>query len=263
VASLLRIEMQPVGLKAEWPDLPLERVLVTFDFPDILNDGVECTPVGLGFVSGREPLPQTMGLLQTRLGSTSRSKKLGLDPPTSFRQPAGRELTWLESAPQSGGPSSRNGQESGSRDSLVKSPSRELWPPDAMVRIHYHLFVSDSRPSALRSIFGQLCPRCRSAQIFRSSIYWGFPKMHDFCPVCGLHFNREPGYFLGAMYISYGLGLAFIAVLGAGLWELTHWRLDKVAIWAVLMFLPIAPMLTFFSRVLWIYLDQKIDPESL
>ncbi|HWZ80939.1 MAG TPA: DUF983 domain-containing protein [Candidatus Sulfotelmatobacter sp.] len=87
--------------------------------------------------------------------------------------------------------------------------------------------------------------------------------MHDRCPACGLHFNREPGYFLGAMYVSYGLGLAVIFVLGAALWALTGWRLDQIAISAVLLFLPFAPMLTFLSRVLWIYLDQKIDPESL
>jgi uncharacterized protein (DUF983 family) len=127
---------------------------------------------------------------------------------------------------------------------------------------HYHVFLFSSRPSILRSIFRQLCPRCRSATIFRSSIYWGFPKMHDRCPACGLHFNREPGYFLGAMYVSYGLGLAVIFVFAAALWALTRWRLDKIAIGAVLLFLPFAPMLTFLSRVLWIYLDQKIDPEA-
>jgi hypothetical protein len=87
--------------------------------------------------------------------------------------------------------------------------------------------------------------------------------MYDRCPVCGLHFNREPGYFLGAMYISYGLALAFIFVLGSVLWAATHLRVDKVAIWAVALFLPFAPMLTFLSRVLWIYLDQTFDPEPL
>jgi hypothetical protein len=85
--------------------------------------------------------------------------------------------------------------------------------------------------------------------------------MHDRCPACGLLFNREPGYFLGAMYISYGLALVFIGALGAALWVLTHWRVDTIAICAILLFLPFAPMLTLLSRVLWIYLDQKIDPE--
>jgi len=85
--------------------------------------------------------------------------------------------------------------------------------------------------------------------------------MHDCCPACGLRFNREPGYFLGAMYISYSLGLAVIVALAAALWALTSWRLDKAVLWAVLLFLPLAPMLTFLARVLWIYLDQTFDPE--
>jgi hypothetical protein len=87
--------------------------------------------------------------------------------------------------------------------------------------------------------------------------------MHDCCARCGLRFNREPGYFLGAMYISYGLALAFIFIVGAALWGLADLRMDKAAIWASLLFLPFAPMLTVLSRVLWIYLDQEIDPERL
>jgi len=125
--------------------------------------------------------------------------------------------------------------------------------------IIYRLPVS--RPSTLTSILHQFCPRCRAATIFRSSIYWGFPKMHDRCPSCGLHFNREAGYFLGAMYISYGLGIAYIFAIGVILWALTDWSLKKVFIWAIVFFLPFTPMLTFLSRVLWIYFDQKIDPE--
>lgn len=86
--------------------------------------------------------------------------------------------------------------------------------------------------------------------------------MHDRCPSCGLRFNREPGYFLGAMYISYGLGLGVIFVFGLGLWVTTRLRLNWIAFWAILLFLPFAPMVTFLSRVLWIYLDQAIDPEK-
>src|SRR5215472_15292117 len=131
------------------------------------------------------------------------------------------------------------------------------------------VYMPRSRPSALNSILRQLCPRCRTGRIFRSNVhwsiewgaYWGFPKMNDRCPVCGLLFNREPGYFLGAMYISYALGLALVSVLGATLWLLTGWGFTKVVLWALVIFLPFAPMLTFLSRVLWIYLDQTIDPE--
>jgi len=85
--------------------------------------------------------------------------------------------------------------------------------------------------------------------------------MHDCCPNCALRFSREPGYFLGAMYISYSIALVLIVALGVVLWTITRWRLDKVAIVTMLLFLPSVPMLTLLSRVLWIYLDQKIDPE--
>src|SRR5262249_37577995 len=98
-----------------------------------------------------------------------------------------------------------------------------------------------SRPSAFSSILRQLCPRCWAGKIFRPNVYlgvdwgvyWGFPKMNDCCPVCSLLFNREPGYFLGAMYISYALGLALVAALGAILWLLTSWGFTKVVLWSV------------------------------
>ena len=85
--------------------------------------------------------------------------------------------------------------------------------------------------------------------------------MNTCCPVCDLKFERESGYFLGAMYVSYGLGLAIITLLAAALWSVTGWWITKDTIWAVVMFLPFAPTTALFSRVLWIYLDQTIDPE--
>lgn len=115
--------------------------------------------------------------------------------------------------------------------------------------------------ATLGSILRQRCPRCRTGNIFRYSVFRGFPKMHEYCPVCDLKFEREPGYFLGAMYVSYGLGIGIIAVFAAILWSVTGWWITKDTIWAVVLFLPLAPTTAFFSRVLWIYLDQTIDPE--
>jgi uncharacterized protein (DUF983 family) len=109
----------------------------------------------------------------------------------------------------------------------------------------------------------QLCPRCREGRIFRKSIFSGFPPMHQRCPACGLKFEREEGYCLGAMYIGYGLGLAAIVGFGAILWLFTRWPLMKVTLWAIVLFLPLAPALTLFSRVLWIYVDQAFDPEKI
>jgi hypothetical protein len=98
--------------------------------------------------------------------------------------------------------------------------------------------------------------------IFRYSIFRGFPKMCERCALCDLKFEREPGYFLGAMYLSYGLGVFIMAPIALLLWFLTGWGLTKVILWAVVWFLPFAPTITLFARVLWIYLDQSIDPEG-
>jgi hypothetical protein len=86
--------------------------------------------------------------------------------------------------------------------------------------------------------------------------------MYECCPVCGLKFEREEGYFLGAMYISYLLALGTILLLAVALWYFERWSIQKTAIWAVVLFLPLAPALTLLSRVMWIYLDQAVDPEK-
>jgi hypothetical protein len=63
------------------------------------------------------------------------------------------------------------------------------------------------------------------------------------------------------MFVSYGLGILIVAVIAAVLWRVTGWWITKDTTWAVLLFLPLAPTITLFARVLWIYLDQSIDPE--
>lgn len=85
--------------------------------------------------------------------------------------------------------------------------------------------------------------------------------MCERCSVCDLKFQREEGYFLGAMYISFGLALVIIALIAVLLWAVTGWWITRVTIWAVVLFLPLAPAISLLARVLWIYLDQAFDPE--
>jgi uncharacterized protein (DUF983 family) len=116
------------------------------------------------------------------------------------------------------------------------------------------------KPPLLGAILRQLCPRCRLGRIFHGSIL-RFPKMHERCPTCNLKFEREEGYFLGAMYISYGLSLLAIVIFTLLFWSITEWPLIKDVGWALILFLPFAPAMTLFARVLWIYLDQTVDPD--
>jgi uncharacterized protein (DUF983 family) len=45
----------------------------------------------------------------------------------------------------------------------------------------------------LAAIVQLRCPRCLQGQVFATLF-----RMHEQCPVCGLRFEREPGYFTGA-----------------------------------------------------------------
>jgi hypothetical protein len=85
--------------------------------------------------------------------------------------------------------------------------------------------------------------------------------MYERCPTCGLKFEREDGYFLGAMYIGYGLGVGAIAVLAALVWAVLKWPLMRSVEAGIVLFLPLAPVLTWMAGVLSIYMDQGIDPD--
>ena len=109
-----------------------------------------------------------------------------------------------------------------------------------------------------RGILRQRCPRCRRGHIFR-----GLFRMNDPCPTCGLLFQREEGYFLGAMYISYGLSSAIFAVLYFTLdFLLPTWNTVLLALVTFLPYLPLVPAVFRYSRVLWIYFDRTADPNG-
>ncbi|RYG21197.1 MAG: DUF983 domain-containing protein [Chitinophagaceae bacterium] len=53
------------------------------------------------------------------------------------------------------------------------------------------------------------CPRCRTGNVFTGGTYaLKVQKMNEVCPHCGLKFEREPGYFYVAMFVSYALNVA-------------------------------------------------------
>lgn len=114
--------------------------------------------------------------------------------------------------------------------------------------------------STATAIRRELCPRCRQGPIFRKPIHQGWLAMYENCPVCGLHFEREQGYFLGAMYVSYGLSIVPVLLLVLLIWKATGWRYDVAIVAAFVVYLPCAPFVTRFARVVWMYIDQAVDP---
>lgn len=58
------------------------------------------------------------------------------------------------------------------------------------------------------AILKEKCPHCGKGEVFEKKTYFlQLPVMKKKCETCDYHFDREPGYFIGAMYVSYGLAV--------------------------------------------------------
>lgn len=89
--------------------------------------------------------------------------------------------------------------------------------------------------------------------------------MVDECPRCGLHFEREPGYWAGALAFNLILTGGVFAVVFVVMLALTMPEVPVVSMLAVLV--PIAvlgPLVAYpFSKTVWVAVDraflQRLD----
>ncbi|WP_345947734.1 DUF983 domain-containing protein [Mucilaginibacter sp. PAMB04274] len=99
------------------------------------------------------------------------------------------------------------------------------------------------------------CPRCRVGKIYANSMYsFSGQKILQKCPHCGLTYEREPGYFYSAMYVSYAFIVAELVTLGVSASILTGsenpWFYLAVMLSVVLL---LAPFNYRYSRVLLLH----------
>jgi hypothetical protein len=85
--------------------------------------------------------------------------------------------------------------------------------------------------------------------------------MRASCALCGLRFEREQGYWVGAIYVNYG---ATVTIALAGYFVLwTRAGLStavQFAIW--IPFLVLFPLWFFrYSRSLWLAMEFYFNPE--
>src|SRR4051794_36987382 len=104
----------------------------------------------------------------------------------------------------------------------------------------------------LEGVLGNRCPRC-----FQGEVFYGLYRMHAECPSCQMKFEREPGYFLGAMVFSYAFG-AF-SMVPTVILLVFGFRASTLPL-IIIPCLQVAllnPFLFKYSRLIWLYLDQN------
>ncbi len=109
----------------------------------------------------------------------------------------------------------------------------------------------------LYSILFNKCPRCHKGDFFKTNNPFAlkqFDKMYDKCATCNEDFTRETGFYVGAMYASYGLTVAY----GLALFLIQVVLFDAKAFTFLITFsvslLLMLPWLFRKSRLLWINL---------
>lgn len=115
----------------------------------------------------------------------------------------------------------------------------------------------------LDSILGKKCPRCRSSKLFTEPLMLSKPlDMPERCKVCGQNFMPEPGFYYGAMFISYILS-SFFFLLVAGICIIYFdWSVE--AAFGLIVFLGIILYVWVLrmSRSIWINIMIKFDPKA-
>ena len=116
----------------------------------------------------------------------------------------------------------------------------------------------------LYSVSKNKCPRCHQGDVFVHGHAYkkGFDQIHTHCSICHLKYEKEPGFFYGAMYVSYALMVA---------WFVTTWGIN-----AFFVHLDAVPYLTFLglsivllmtptfrlSRIIWMNFFTRFGEED-
>jgi hypothetical protein len=89
----------------------------------------------------------------------------------------------------------------------------------------------------------------------------GFTKLHSKCSVCGEDFEREPGFYFGAAYVSYALTVAlWVALYVAltvfdliGLMEFSFFEDGMLfLVLGIVLLIVLLPVIYRLSRSIWI-----------
>jgi uncharacterized protein (DUF983 family) len=116
-------------------------------------------------------------------------------------------------------------------------------------------------PSRSLSLVKCKCPKCQSGDMFKTGHYAKeFMNMYDECPHCKLRFEIEPGFFWGAMYISYAFTVGIMLIMGGLVYILGNNPDSWVYLTFIIgTFLLLSPLTYRYARVLMIYFFSPIQ----
>ena len=118
------------------------------------------------------------------------------------------------------------------------------------------------------ALFSGKCPACRKGDIFKYpfSRISHFADMNVHCANCGATFEPEPGFYFGAMFITYAFNVVLLVAFGLGLYYFVELPEAIYLILIAVLAVVVTPLSFRSSRILWLNwfggLHYRSDSES-
>lgn len=111
--------------------------------------------------------------------------------------------------------------------------------------------------SRIQSCLKGKCPNCERGAVYQKSkgISFSLPTMNENCFECGHKFLKEPGFFQGAMYVSYGLAMS-ITIATFIICQFFFEKAFEIEMFYIISLVVVLTSLQNYrySRIIWMYM---------
>jgi len=115
----------------------------------------------------------------------------------------------------------------------------------------------------LASCWKYTCPRCRKGDMFKAPLDVKKPlDMNPRCSHCNLNFTPEPGFYFGAMFISYIITAFLFLAIALFLVFYFKWSVNAAMAIVIVVGLLIFLKILRISRSIYIHMLVKFDAEK-
>lgn len=117
--------------------------------------------------------------------------------------------------------------------------------------------MSFLKGTKLYSIVTGTCPVCQEESMYKEKNPYKLNRifdMHERCSNCGTKYKMEPSFFFGAMYVSYGLGVAVSIAAFIVTFFFFNGGMLATFIAITITLIVLMPLLIRISRNIWINL---------
>ncbi len=116
----------------------------------------------------------------------------------------------------------------------------------------------------LYSMIMNKCSRCHQGDVFISKNPYDLSnmfKLHKTCSHCQLKYEKEPHFFYGALYISYGISAGWFIIWYSLLSVTFKWDNIYFILFLSLFIIAVSPLTIRWSRLIWLNIFYKYRKE--